>query len=177
LIIHEQIGDELLTENMIDNLLDLKRRCLKPGGRILPARFELFLEPVQLKSERTIPYLWEQTVHGIDFSVLRECPEADRYRPPDYHCYLLEPSAVDTLLCRPEPILSFDLNRMQSASELRHVASVSRVTDRSGRMDGLALYFRVVFDDEIAFNTSPLRPVTHWRLKLFRSPEHQLGNG
>jgi protein arginine N-methyltransferase 1 len=177
LIIHEQIGDELLTENMIDNLLDLKRRCLKPGGRILPGRFELFLEPVQLRSERAIPEIWEQVIHGVDFAVLREQAMVDRYRPPDYDRYLLEPSAVEALLCEPEPILSFDLNAMDSPSELLTRARASRRVMRTGRMDGLALFFRVIFDEDLAFDTSPTGPVTHWRSRLFRTPARILDAG
>lgn len=176
-IIHEQIGDELLTENMLDNLLDLKRRCLKPGGRILPAVFELFLEPVQLRSNRRIPYLWEQPVHGVDFSILRDDALIERFKPPDYGCCLLEPSSVETLLCSPWPILKFDLNSMNSPDELEKCIQVSKSACRPGRMDGLMLYFRVVFDDDLAFDTSPLSPATHWRSRLFRTPARQLEAG
>jgi protein arginine N-methyltransferase 1 len=60
-IIHEQIGEALFDEKMVDNLLDLKRRCLKPGGTILPGRFDLYIEPIQLREECYIPFIWEQT--------------------------------------------------------------------------------------------------------------------
>lgn len=174
LIIHEQIGDELLTENMLDNLLDLKRRCLKPGGRILPGEFELFLEPVQLHSNRRIRYLWEEPVHGLDFSILRDDTQIERFKPPDYDCYLLEPSVPEALLCKPEPILKFDLNRMNSPDELDDRIRFSKTACRSGRMDGLMLYFRVIFDDDLSFDTSPLNTVTHWRSRLFRTPARLL---
>ncbi|MCA1779250.1 MAG: hypothetical protein LC637_07705 [Xanthomonadaceae bacterium] len=177
MIIHEQIGDELLTENMLDNLLDLKRRCLKPGGRILPAVFELFLEPVQLFSDRRIPFLWEQPVHGIDFSILRDDPQVERFKPPDYGCCLLEPSSVETLLCAPRPVLRLDLNHMDSPDQLDKRIDVAKTTCRGGRMDGLMLYFRVVFDDHLAFDTSPLSAGTHWRSRLFRTPARQLAVG
>src|SRR5690606_12524273 len=54
-IIHEQIGDDLFDENMVENLLDLKRRVLKENGKIVPGRFELFLEPAVLKEDFRTP--------------------------------------------------------------------------------------------------------------------------
>lgn len=39
-IIHEQMGSPLFGENMITNIVDLRDRVLKPGGRILPSKFE-----------------------------------------------------------------------------------------------------------------------------------------
>jgi protein arginine N-methyltransferase 1 len=36
-------------------------------------------------------------------------------------------------------------------------------------MDGLCVYFKVVFDDEIYFDTSPLHTKTHWGNPLFRT--------
>ncbi|RFF31566.1 methyltransferase domain-containing protein [Wenzhouxiangella sediminis] len=177
LVIHEQIGDELLTENMLDNLLDLKKRCLKPEGRILPAVFELFLEPVQLRSGRRIPYLWEEPVHGLDFGILRNDRDAERFKPPDYDCYLLEPSAFEMLLCKPRPLLTFDLNRMDSPRQLGNHFRARKTASRPGRMDGLALYFRVVFDQDLSFDTSPLSAVTHWRSRLFRVPARRLETG
>jgi len=47
-VLHEQMGDELFNENMLENVLDLRDRVLRPSGRILPARFRLFIEPVSM---------------------------------------------------------------------------------------------------------------------------------
>ncbi len=63
-ILHEQIGDDLFDENMIVNLLDLKQRALKDNGVIFPGRFELFLEPVALKNDYPVPFIWETPVHA-----------------------------------------------------------------------------------------------------------------
>ena len=32
-LLHEQMGDELFNENMLDNVIDLRNRVLQPGGR------------------------------------------------------------------------------------------------------------------------------------------------
>ncbi len=177
LIVHEQIGDELFSENMLENLLDLKRRALKPGGRILPGRFDLFVEPARLKPDRQLPFLWERPVYGIDFAPVREDSDVLRYKPSDYDFYLLEPSAIDHWLGEPEPLLSFDLNEMNDPAELVRSATATRIVTRSGSMDGLAVYFRVIFDDATSFDTSPLHALTHWRSRLFRTPQRWCNEG
>jgi type I protein arginine methyltransferase len=177
LIIHEQLGDELLTENLLANLLDLKRRVLKPGGRILPARFELFLEPAQIRPNSRVPFLFEQQLYGISFQGLREDPDLAAFMGSDYQARLLEPDAVDHWLCQPEPILVIDLNRMERPEQFPRQLTISKRVVRAGRMSGLVLYFAVEFDADNRFETSPLSQRTHWRSRLFRWPERSIAAG
>src|SRR5690606_29809159 len=65
-ILHEQIGDELFDENMVTNVVDLRDRLLKPDGRIVPGRFGLYMEPVQLTDAGRVPFVWENPVAGVD---------------------------------------------------------------------------------------------------------------
>ena len=71
---HEQIGDELFDENMLENVTDLRDRILRPGGKILPARFKLFMEPIELHKEHAVPAVWQREVHGIRFDCLKDRP-------------------------------------------------------------------------------------------------------
>jgi protein arginine N-methyltransferase 1 len=169
LIIHEQIGDDLFDENMLENLLDLKRRVLKPSGRILPGRFELYLEPASVKSEFRVARLAESNVHGIDFRCLRAMDELAPYLRPDYDHAYLRTGAFQHFLCDPAPLLTFDLNRMSHPDELARSFEAVRTVVRPGRFDGLCLYFRVIFDGQISFETSPAQPRTHWANRLFRA--------
>lgn len=174
-ILHEQMGSNLIDENMIENILDLKKRILKDTGRILPGRFELFLEPICLKEEYRIPHLWENNVHGIDFNCLRDCSEySDHSRPSKLK---IEHSAIDYFLCEPEPVLSFDLDAMHDQYEIPKSIETAKKVVRSGSMDGLCLYFRAIFDDEINFDTSPLSPRTHWNHPLFRTARKHYAQG
>jgi protein arginine N-methyltransferase 1 len=176
-ILHEQIGDDLFEEDMVANLLDLKRRTLKDTGRILPGAFELFLEPVQLKEEFRVPHIWEPRHDGIDFSFLADRRELDRYRHPGYPYSILGGWAVDRLLCDPEPALRFDLNRMRDPGELQRAVRATRTVTRAGRMDGLLLYFTVIFDETTRFETSPVQTRTHWTNRLFRTPARAYAAG
>ncbi len=174
-ILHEQIGDDLFNENMIENLLDLKRRMLKDGGRILPGRFELYLEPVSLKPEFRVPYLAEISVHGLRFDV--DLPELETYRSTRYNRRPMENAGVDAFLSDPQPLLTVDLNTISDADGIPTTWTTTRRITRPGQVDGLFQYFRVIFDDETAFDTSPQHTKTHWGNRLFRIPQRQCQAG
>lgn len=176
-LLHEQMGDALLNENMVENLLDLKRRVLKPTGRILPGRFELFFEPVSLKDEYRVPYIWENRIHGLNFGFLRDDPAIEEYMPDYYECRSFSAPAIGDFLCDPVAALAFDLNEWTSAATLPGTIDATRTVVRSGPIDGWCLYFRVIFDEEIGFDTSPLSRHTHWSHRLYRTPRRVFSAG
>jgi protein arginine N-methyltransferase 1 len=173
IIVHEQIGDLLLNENMIVNLVDLRDRVLKPGGRILPARFELFIEPVQMTDAHRVPFIWEQRIEGIDFKALRKF-EAEL--PRHYYHANVRPSDIQHLLSVPEPLLTIDVETLDLAELPRRVRIVREVTE-CGRLDAFALYFSVMFDDEIRFDTAPASPETHWASTILRVDARDVAAG
>jgi len=165
-ILHEQMGDFLFDEAMIPNVCDLRDRLLKPGGRILPACFEFFCEPVQLNTRRHIPYLWNLNVRGYDFSAL------EHHRPQDvsyYHLTGNDAALVDRFLAEPAPALTFDLHTVNEAS-LPHELRFQRHVTRPGRLDGLAIYFRATVDDDLHLSTAPHDPerAPHWGYRILR---------
>jgi protein arginine N-methyltransferase 1 len=176
-MLHEQIGDLLLEENMVENLLDLKKRVLKETGKILPGKFELFLEPVCLKDNRRIPFLWENSFYGIEYAFLRNDDDLDRYKSRRYDRRFIPNGSVDYFLCEPAAILSFDLNHLTDSNDIPSTIGTSKKTIRPGMMDGLCLFFRVIFDDEISFDTSPLHDAMHWGVMLFRTERRTYDRG
>lgn len=176
-ILHEQIGDDLLNENMIENILDLKKRLLKEGGRILPSKFELFIEPICYKQEYKIPYIWEKEVHGIDFSFLNNSDLVEKYKPHYYERRYLPASAFDCFLCEPEAVMSFDIQKLDSKDDLPSSFNVSKEVANTGSIDGFCVYFRVIFDEEIGFDTSPFNTHTHWGNRVFRTISRQYATG
>jgi protein arginine N-methyltransferase 1 len=151
-IIQEQIGGTIFDERMIPNVTALRDRILRPGGRILPNRFDIYLEPVELRQERVIPLLWEHRVEGLDFSALRSLA----LREPRYPAAL--PVGVRSfarLLCEPRPALSFDLERDGPGDLPRHVRDRRRVT-AEGIQHGIAMYFVAHFDAVTRITNAPL---------------------
>lgn len=169
-VLHEQIGDDLFDENMVDNLLDLKHRVMVPDGLILPGRFQLFVEPVAMHPDFDIPLIDELKVQGLDFSVLGK--EAATYGliPDDYFLRFRSADAFGHKLTEPEPAVDFDLNQMQSASEIPDEIEFTRTIVADGRMSGFGIWFNCIFDEGNQFDTSPFSRHTHWAYRLYRAP-------
>lgn len=150
-IMHELIGNFLVDENMVDAVTHLRDRVLRPGGRILPGRFELFADPVQLREPARMPYYWEHTVQGLSFHCLApETPVAGTgqdKRP-------IRQDDVASVLTEPQRLATLDLHRATPADIPRRVGWEAPV-QRAGRLDGFALHWRARFDDDIAFGTGP----------------------
>jgi len=161
-ILQEQMGIGLFDEGMLATLIDVRDRCLAPGGRILPAKFEFYLEPVQLREQERIPFIQELRIHGVTFP-----------RPLDlssgaYYFREIYPRDVDFLLCDPEPVFCFDLDALTLDQVPKRFCASKRIT-RRGQVDGICMYFRATFDDDIAFSTGPGCTKTHWPMLLYRT--------
>jgi len=174
-IIHEQIGDFLFEENMVENVVDLRDRLLKPGGRILPNRFELFIEPVTLRDEFRIPFTWEHAnLCGLDFRFVKE--QMRDKLDGDYYFRTHGTYEVERFLCTPEPVLELDLETVKTRQLPRRLR-YRREVQQDGRLDGFALYFRAIFDDRISFSNSPRERNTSWANRLLRVEARRLVAG
>ncbi|MBT6444165.1 MAG: methyltransferase domain-containing protein [Acidimicrobiaceae bacterium] len=168
-VLHEQMGDELFNENMLENVLDLRDRVLAPSGRILPARFRLFVEPVSMHEEMRIRRFWNIDLpDGIDLSASQRSPVAARFNTGRNDNFWLRPHSVESTIGEPQPILEFDLNTLESLESLpaRHI--VERTASADTIVDGCCIWFEASFDDETTLSTSPLGPVTSWGNRVFR---------
>jgi type I protein arginine methyltransferase len=176
-VIHEQMGDELLNENMLHNLLDLKRRIMADGGRILPARFEFYIEPVTLVDDLHIPHLWELEVHGIDFGFLEGDPSLTENTRKGYGHRRLRAGDIAQYLGQPDPVLRFDLDELIRPEQVPRSFAVTRRVEHGGLMDGFCIWFRASFDDHTSLSTAPLDPRTCWTNRLVRTPVYEVAAG
>ncbi|RKH61260.1 class I SAM-dependent methyltransferase [Corallococcus aberystwythensis] len=163
-LLHELMGDALLDAGLVPRMLDLRSRLLKPGGRILPNRFEVFVEPVQLREEACVPFIWTQQLPHVDFRCLQSLREA---MSPSYFTRMVRSYEVDHLLCEPEPAFAFDLETMR-ADGLPSRVRIRRPVEEDGRVDGFCLFYKAFFDAELAFNVSPLRERNTTAMTLLR---------
>ena len=176
-LLHEQLGPAIFGENMIMNLLDLKRRALKPTGRIVPAVFDLYIEPVALKDEYRIPKLWEIEGLGIDLRFLEGFAPLDKYLGKFHGIRPVKNFEVDHLLCEPAPILSIDMNTLTGEQDIERRHSVIKPVVRAGHLDGYCVYFRGRFDDGTSFDTAPHSPQTNWENLIIRKPRTSVAEG
>ncbi len=162
-ILHEQIGNAVFNEQMFANMIDLRKRALKSGGRVLPNPITMFLEPAQLKEDYRIPFLWEQDLHGIDYSSLIDMSEGRQLQqlvPLYAHHY-------QRLLSEPQPLFVADFETIDFP-DIPRVLSNTRVVSESGTLDGLCLYFEAEFDAENILSNSPASALTSWQTPMLR---------
>ena len=168
-VLHEQMGDELFNENMLQNVLDLRARVLRPGGRILPARFRLFVEPVTMTESMRIRRFWNIDLpDGIDLGPLEHSPVAERFDTGRNEQFWVRPGSVAATIGTPAPILEFDLHSLESLDALATEHVVERVAGSDAIVDGCCVWFEAVFDDSTTLSTSPLSPLTSWGNRVFR---------
>jgi len=174
-ILHEQMGDYLFDEAMVPNVLDLRDRLLKPGGLIVPSRFEFYCEPVQINDRRRIPFIWELKVHGYDYACL------DRSRPQDsgyYRHTSCDLGVVDHFLGAAEPALTLDLQTLQAA-DLPKEIRITRTVVKAGRLDAFAVFFRASTAAGLSLSSSPLDAgrAPHWGFRMLRTDttEYKVG--
>jgi protein arginine N-methyltransferase 1 len=176
-LLHEQLGPAIFGENMIMNLLDLKRRALKPGGRIVPAVFDLYIEPVALKDEYRIPKLWEIEDLGIDLRFLEHHGPLQKFLGKFHGIRPVKNFEVDHLLCEPAPILSIDMNTLTGEQDVPRRHTVIKPAVRAGNLDGFCIYFRGRFDTGTSFDTAPGSPQTNWENIIIRKPRSSVSEG
>jgi protein arginine N-methyltransferase 1 len=163
-LLHEQMGDALFDAGLVPRLLDVRDRVLARGGRILPNRFEVFLEPVQLREEARLPFLWSQRLPNVDYGCLQVLRDTLH---PAYFTRFIRPQDVERRLCDPEPAFAFDLETLRAGSLPKRLR-LERPVVREGRMDGLGLFYRSSFDSELSFDTFPERPLACAPVLLLR---------
>jgi protein arginine N-methyltransferase 1 len=176
-VLHEQMGDELFNENMLENVLDLRDRILRPGGRILPSRFRLFVEPISVHEAMRIRRFWNiELPDDLDLSVMEHSPLGQRFDAGRFEQFWARPGSVASTVGDPQPILEFDLGTLESVDSLGTDHLVERTATVDGIVDGACVWFEAVFDDDTVLTTSPLAPVTSWGNRVFRL-DHEVERG
>ena len=168
-ILHEQMGDELFNENMLQNVLDVRDRVLRPGGRILPARFRLFVEPVSLRDDMRIRRFWNIDLpDDIDLARMEQSAVAARFDTGRNDQFWLRPRSVVSTIGDPHPVLDFDLGTLATPFDLATQHTIERTATADEVVDGCCIWFEAAFDDDTTLSTSPLGPVTSWGNRVFR---------
>ncbi len=171
-VLHEQMGDELFNENMVENLLDLRDRVLGPNGRILPAQFRVFVEPVSFHESMRVRRFWNiELPADLDLAPMEQSLVAARFDHGRTEQLWVRPGSVASTIGTPSPILDFDLHTLPSIEALALDHVVERTATSEAIVDGFCVWFEAVFDDQISLTTSPLAPVTSWGNRLFRLDE------
>jgi type I protein arginine methyltransferase len=171
-IIHEQVGNAVFDEMVIENVSDLRNRLLKPGGTIYPRLLRMFIEPVELRDDMRMAFAWQYNIRGLNFAAMKSSARLN-------HAYLykeLRPFPLNRFLTLSEPVVEVDL-AVATPSDLPNSISYSRATCTSGTFDGFCVYFEAAFDDELSFTSSPAEPATNWATPFLRVAPRRVACG
>ena len=127
------------------------------------ATIDAGLRVLSLLEQERILLIQEQRIHGLNFPRTLIAPKSAYYFREIY------PRDVEFLLCDPEPVLTFDLTKL-TLDQIPKRFSVSKPIMRHGQIDGICMYFKATFDDDISFSTGPDSVKTHWPMLLYRTP-------
>lgn len=145
-LVCEIVGSLAFEENFLSTLIDARKRLLKPGGRIVPQRIELWSA---LADERARYQGWSD-VAGLD---LREGSEPFL----DWKAIPIKP---EWLLSDPERLAAVDT---LTSSKPRVEARKQFAIKRKGILGGICLWPKITWWEDIVTDASPFLPPTHWR--------------
>ena len=156
-VVSETLGNYALEENIIATLNDARRRFLKPGGIIIPARIRQFVAPVtsgRLHDELTV---WDGVGHDIDLSVARTMSLNNVYVRTLSPAELMEPKGQ----------LWDDVNLARGDAKSSRKGEASWKVARAATVYGFAVWWEAELTPGVLLSTAPDAPRTHWEQLYF----------
>lgn len=158
-IVSEWMGHFLFFESMLEPLIKVRDRWLKPEGIMLPMRMSLHAALVIDEDLYEDAAFLEQRPYGIDFGPIADLP-LRQSRLIDIEEHQVLSPYVD--------LGQFDMRRIVTTPEcLRGTC----VVPRKVTCYGLVGWFDAQLTDAITIRTGPEHPHTHWRPLYFPLPE------
>ena len=144
-------------ENIVEYVLDAKRRLLKPGARVIPAAVETLFTPIQSDEfglGRLAPALY-----GFDYAPFRSV----RYSGPGMQQAYRQvvPSSS------PSPCGAGLSTSDRTRCRRRGRSSLDFQITREGRVDGFLGWFDALLAPGVSLTNSPHRPPTNWEQLYF----------
>lgn len=169
LLIHEIIGVDPFGENLLPFVLDARERFLRPGGRLLPSRLQVFCRGLEVEPRpyRDKAYILAeaaeaQKIYGLDLT-----PVLDLLAETDARRFMPQLDDSDGTIFRPKVLsdecLLVDLDlQSDSLDRAGEPAEVRLRIQSPGTLGALAIYFRAHLDEDIQLSNAPFAPPTSW---------------
>ena len=143
-VVCDQIGGFGVDAGVLEYLSDARRRFLKPGGRLVPSRVDLWLAPVESPSIGKQLRLWRNKPGGFHFLPALEWASNTVFHIP------LRPAQ---LLSKPVRVASIDLYTCSAAAFRVEAAFKVR---RRGTLHGIGGWFSARLSGRVRMTNSPL---------------------
>jgi SAM-dependent methyltransferase len=150
-IVSEWMGHAVFYESMLEPLILLRERWLKPGGVMLPARLSIGCSLVTDETLYEDLSFLERSPYGIDFGPIADLPLRQA------HLACLREDQVASLTCE---LAVLDMATIQ-ASPSKLVGTLP--IEKPAIAYGLALWFEAELAPGVPLGTGPHHPPTHWR--------------
>lgn len=179
LLVTETIGNDPLSEHILEIVADAKKRLLRPGAAVIPERIDVFAvlcdvgaaaRDDRVFTEQNLAAL--RAAYDVDFGVLAQGASRVTEEYVD-----IERARSITRLSAPTLLTSIDLRGDVST---RVDASVGLEVIAEGDADGLLLFFRLGLGEGVELLADPERVSAdhHWRYPLhFRDPSDHVVPG
>jgi type I protein arginine methyltransferase len=159
IIVSEWMGHFLFFESMLQPLIELRNRWLKPGGLMLPARVMLSAALVIDEDLYEDGAFLQCCPYGIDFGPIADLPlRQSRLIDIEEHQVLY-------------PVIDLGTLDMQRVAKTPGLLSGSCTPNRAVTAYGIAGWFDAMLTNDITIGTGPGQPHTHWRPVYFPLPE------
>ena len=160
LVVAEIFGPALLDEECLHFFQDIKKRILKPGGKIIPEGATMFC--ALLESDEILNRVVVNTVCGFDLSHFNSVHE-------DPSVQLLLKDHKHRLLSQQAIIKSFDF---LSDEPIEAIGEIAIPVTQSGTCHGVVQWFRLDTDENNSIDTSPFCQRTHWdqHFQMYQKP-------
>ncbi len=168
-VIGELLGNDPFGEDITDVYRDAVRRFLKPGGKVLPARVELWAVLAHIPEKISARYrfepatleAWEQS-YGIQFKALSPAVASVNFAVAP------QTAKAWALLFKPVRLMESDLS---SGEESACPDVVEMMVASNGFANGVLFYFTTQLCDGVLISTNPMtvEEDCHWRnvVRLF----------
>jgi protein arginine N-methyltransferase 1 len=152
-VVCETLGNYALEESIVETLNDARKRFLKPGGIVIPARVRQHVCPVV--GDRFFADLsaWDGVGYGLDFGPAKTMTLNNIY---------VRSFAVGDLLDEARAALVWDEVSFAHHNKTTRSGEAGWTLDRRTAIYGLALWWTADLADGIVLATGPLQERTHW---------------
>jgi SAM-dependent methyltransferase len=158
LVVSETLGNYAFEENIIDTLMDARKRHLKPGGLIIPAGIKQFVSPVIADRIHRELTAWDGAGFDLDLSIGRTMSLNNAY------VRTIEPGE---LLDGGKTAINWDSVDFTAPAKSTRSGEGHWRAERAATVYGFATWWEASLAPGVLLSTAPGAPRTHWEQLYF----------
>ena len=166
-LIAEILGNGILEENVLEFMIDARRRFLKPNAQLIPNKLDIYLfafdAGMQISREQEVREF--QDLYGYDFELLGKVLCGKATTRLERHSTIANKTMSDPVLAR-----SLDLQTLEDSN---FAGTVDFEALADGQITGFCGYFKAHLDANNILTNSPWAPATHWTQLVYTLPAPQ----